>query len=123
MTPQCEIDLRFYTTSAVSRRSCSRIADGVANVWNRNVSQTAVDRGCVKTRRRAAPRNIDPSERAVFDYFRVRKGERTPENEMDVRFHTASTRCSLSCRGEADVGESATPCNTRPTTSPAGAEC
>jgi hypothetical protein len=54
----------------------------------------------VKTRCAAVPRNIDLSERAVFDYFRVRKGERTPENEMDVRFHTASARSGHSKGGE-----------------------
>jgi hypothetical protein len=51
---------------------------------------SALGRGCVETRYTAVPRNIDVSERAVFDYFHVRKGERTPENEMDARFHTAS---------------------------------
>jgi hypothetical protein len=56
----------------------------------RKVSMTAQGRGCVKTRCATVLRNIDLSERAVFDYFRVRKGERTPEHEMDVRFHTAS---------------------------------
>jgi hypothetical protein len=34
----------------------------------------------------AISRNIDLSERAVFDYFRARKGKKTPENEMAVCF-------------------------------------
>ena len=58
----------------------------------------ALGRGCVKTRSTAVSRNIDLSERAVFDYFRVWKGERTPENDMDVRFHTASAARGLKSR-------------------------
>lgn len=55
---------------------------------------SASDRGCVETRWASIARNIDLSERAVFDYFRARMGQRTPENEIAVRFHTASTPSS-----------------------------
>jgi hypothetical protein len=57
---------------------------------------TTIDRGCAKTHRAEAPSNIDLSERAVFDYFSVRKGKRTPETETAVRFHTASSQSSRS---------------------------
>jgi hypothetical protein len=80
---------------ALVRSGVSRVTaleDIAASVCNRDEHETAVDRGCVKTRRRPVSRNIDLSERAVFDYFRVGRGERTPENEMSVCFHTASTR-------------------------------
>jgi hypothetical protein len=62
---------------------------------------TAQGRGCVKTRCAAARQNIDRSERAVFDYFRAPKGETTPENEMGLRFHTASVE-----RGPSTFGSS-----------------
>jgi hypothetical protein len=54
----------------------------------------------VKTRCAAARQNVDRSERAVFDYFRAPKGETTPENEMGLRFHTASVDSSGSQRAQ-----------------------
>jgi hypothetical protein len=92
-------------TASCRRESTRHVHDSAAGAWplwercpyDRSwpecgpLSATGFDRGCVKTRCTRVRRNIDLSERAVFDYFRARKGERTPENEMDARFHTAST--------------------------------
>ncbi len=64
---------------------------------------SATGRGCVKTRSTAVSRNIDLSERAVFDYFRVRKGKKTPENEMGVCFHTALYGHRPVCQADFDV--------------------
>ena len=52
---------------------------------------TVPDRGCVKTRAMRSWQKIDLSDRSVFDDRHSRRGEKTPENEMAVRFYTAST--------------------------------
>src|SRR5213592_3248551 len=57
------------------------------------LGHSATDRGRVKTHCAGTPCKIDLSERAVFNYFRVRKGKRTPETEIASRFYTASILC------------------------------
>src|SRR5215831_2811349 len=52
---------------------------------------SALGRGCVKTHFARTSRQIDLSERAVFNYFQGRKGQTTPQTEIASRFHTAST--------------------------------
>jgi hypothetical protein len=51
---------------------------------------SASGRGCVKTHTESAPENVGRTKRAVVDYLLVRKGRMTPENEVAMRFHTAS---------------------------------
>jgi hypothetical protein len=54
----------------------------------------------VKTHIARISLKIDLSERAVFNYFRVGKGQMTLETEMASRFHTASV---ATCRLKAKV--------------------
>jgi hypothetical protein len=62
---------------------------------------SASDRGCVKTQCEGASQKIDLSERAVFDYFRLGKGVKPPENETAMCFHTASTQSGRRIAGRA----------------------
>src|SRR6266446_513907 len=73
-----------------------RVAGATRERLQGSMRTSALGRGRVKTRSTAVSRNIDLSERAVFDSFRVRKGKKTPENEMGVCFHTASVDLSRS---------------------------
>jgi hypothetical protein len=51
-------------------------------------------RGCVKTHFIITAQKIGLSERAAFNYFRVGKGQMTPETEIALRFYTPSANSS-----------------------------
>ena len=56
----------------------------------RSAGVSILGRGCVKTQNGARSQKIGFPERAVFDYFGLGNGWKTPEIEIAMRFHTAS---------------------------------
>jgi len=63
-------------------------------IWDSAVS----DRGCVKTQNGTCSQNIGLPKRAVFDYFWLGIGRKTPEFEIALSFYTASARSGRSKR-------------------------
>jgi len=51
---------------------------------------SALGRGCVKTQNGTYSQNIGLPKRAVFDYFWLGIGRKTPEFEIELSFYTAS---------------------------------
>ncbi len=51
---------------------------------------SAQGRGCVKTQNGTCSQNIGLPKRAVFDYFWLGIGRKTPEFEIELSFYTAS---------------------------------
>jgi hypothetical protein len=50
----------------------------------------ATGRGCVKTQNGTCSQNIGLPKRAVFDYFWLGIGRKTPEFEIALSFYTVS---------------------------------